>query len=184
MTIDLTQDSVQTDIQAIVVDADADTLVGIEQLDKYTLLTLQTIWRQLYARRAAPHLKTLLIRVIAYRLQAKEYGDVDQHSLSILQTAKTNSIRAQSNKSNNHKLDDRHKPITPKASNALAEGTMLKRQFNGRLYEVTVVNRDGKRCFLLNGSVYKSLSRVAKIITAAHWSGPRFFGLTKLKGKQ
>jgi hypothetical protein len=42
------------------------------------------------------------------------------------------------------------------------------------LFRSTVV--DGG--YLWNGEVWKSLSAIAEEITGAHWSGPRFFGLT------
>jgi hypothetical protein len=32
--------------------------------------------------------------------------------------------------------------------------------------------------FIWKGTTYRSLSRIAREITGAHWSGPRFFGLT------
>ncbi len=177
MKTDLTKDSIQSLIQGISITPD--------QLSEHSLLTLQAIWKALYPRKKTPHLKTLLIREIAYHIQYKEHGALDQQSLRTLQTAKANYIRSRSGKgkSNNSKPDS-NKTIPPKASHILADGAILKRQFNGRLYEVMVVIRDTKQYFLFNGDEYKSLSSIAKEITGAHWSGPRFFGLTKLKKKR
>jgi hypothetical protein len=31
--------------------------------------------------------------------------------------------------------------------------------------------------FVFDGKTYRSLSAIARRITGAHWSGPRFFGL-------
>lgn len=53
-------------------------------------------------------------------------------------------------------------------------GSYLLRQWNGRTFRVEVT-RSG---YVLDGETYTSLSTVAKKITGAHWSGPRFFGLT------
>ncbi|ESY78266.1 hypothetical protein X740_21965 [Mesorhizobium sp. LNHC221B00] len=47
------------------------------------------------------------------------------------------------------------------------------REWNGQMHIVEVVD-DG---FVLDGTTYASLSAVARRITGAHWSGPRFFGL-------
>ncbi len=58
---------------------------------------------------------------------------------------------------------------------SLKPGTYLMREWNGRTYQVEVIN-DG---FVLNGKTYKSLSAIAKHITGAHWSGPRFFGVSQ-----
>lgn len=43
-----------------------------------------------------------------------------------------------------------------------------------RTYQVEVLERG----FRMDGRDFASLSAVAKKITGAHWSGPRFFGLT------
>jgi hypothetical protein len=56
----------------------------------------------------------------------------------------------------------------------LKPGARLVREWGGVTHEVTVV--DGG--FLWKGEVRKSLSAIAEEITGAHWSGPRFFGLT------
>ena len=47
------------------------------------------------------------------------------------------------------------------------------RDWNGRTNVVDVVE-DG---FIFGGETYRSLSAIARKITGAHWSGPRFFGL-------
>ena len=58
---------------------------------------------------------------------------------------------------------------------ALTVDTQLVREWNGRVYRVNVTS-DG---FEMDGENYSSLSAVAKRITGAEWSGPRFFGLKK-----
>ncbi|WP_318013024.1 DUF2924 domain-containing protein [Mesorhizobium sp. ESP7-2] len=47
------------------------------------------------------------------------------------------------------------------------------RDWNGKTHIVDVVE-DG---FVFEARVYPSLSSIARKITGAHWSGPRFFGL-------
>lgn len=56
----------------------------------------------------------------------------------------------------------------------LKPGARLLREWGGVTHEVTAV--DGG--FLWKGEVRRSLSAIAEEITGAHWSGPRFFGLT------
>ena len=56
---------------------------------------------------------------------------------------------------------------------SMKPGTRLVREWNGRTYHVEVV-ADG---FLWNGKTHRSLSVIAREITGAQWSGPRFFGL-------
>jgi len=57
----------------------------------------------------------------------------------------------------------------------LKTGTTLVRQWRGQVHTV-LVREDG---FEYEGQRYRSLTMIAERITAAHWSGPRFFGLTK-----
>ena len=60
----------------------------------------------------------------------------------------------------------------------LKPGTRLLREWSGVIHEVTVFD-DG---FLWSGRTWKSLSAISKVITGAHWSGPRFFGLKERSG--
>ena len=57
----------------------------------------------------------------------------------------------------------------------LKTGTTLVRQWRGHTHTVLVRN-DG---FEHEGQRYRSLTAIAERITEAHWSGPRFFGLTQ-----
>ncbi len=57
-------------------------------------------------------------------------------------------------------------------------GTQLVREWNGRRYQVEVLD-DG---FRMNGDHFKSLSAIALQITGTSWSGPRFFGLNSGTG--
>jgi hypothetical protein len=52
-------------------------------------------------------------------------------------------------------------------------GTRLIREWQGVTYEVTIEDKG----YTWNGMHYRSLSHIARKITGARWSGPRFFGL-------
>lgn len=54
---------------------------------------------------------------------------------------------------------------------AASEGTRLIREWHGREHIVDVI--DG--AYHWNGKSWKSLSAIAREITGARWSGPRFF---------
>lgn len=54
-------------------------------------------------------------------------------------------------------------------------GTRLIREWQGHTHEVTVLDKG----YLWQGTQYRSLSRIAREITGARWSGPRFFGIKK-----
>ncbi|MFZ1813637.1 MAG: DUF2924 domain-containing protein [Rhizobiaceae bacterium] len=68
-------------------------------------------------------------------------------------------------------------PAAPNPSPPLrpqpAIGTRLVREWNGRMHVVEVTDEG----FVWDGKSYRSLSAIARRITGAHWSGPRFFGL-------
>jgi hypothetical protein len=55
----------------------------------------------------------------------------------------------------------------------LRPGAKLIREWHGRTWIVEVVEGG----FLMAGERYVSLSAIARTITGARWSGPRFFGL-------
>ena len=57
----------------------------------------------------------------------------------------------------------------------LKTGATLVRQWRGRAHTV-LVREDG---FEYEGQRYRSLTVIAAQITGAHWSGPRFFGVSK-----
>lgn len=55
----------------------------------------------------------------------------------------------------------------------LSAGVHLVREWNGRTYQVEAT----KSGYVMDGKTYKSLTAIARRITGANWSGPRFFGL-------
>ena len=65
--------------------------------------------------------------------------------------------------------------VTPlkSARPELTTGSQLMREWNGVTHKVVVTDHG----FDWHGRHYRSLSAIAKAITGAHWSGPRFFGL-------
>jgi hypothetical protein len=62
-----------------------------------------------------------------------------------------------------------------KASPTLQPGARLLREWNGTTHVVDVLPEG----FLWNGTPHRSLSAIARAITGARWSGPRFFGLVR-----
>jgi hypothetical protein len=65
-------------------------------------------------------------------------------------------------------------PITPSPADRLPRpGSRLVREWHGRVYHVDVIEEG----YVFEGKTYQSLSVIARLITGAHWSGPRFFGL-------
>ena len=63
--------------------------------------------------------------------------------------------------------------VAAAASTTLSVGAHLVREWNGRTYQVQVTEAG----FEMDGKAWKSLSAIAKHVTGATWSGPRFFGV-------
>ncbi len=63
--------------------------------------------------------------------------------------------------------------VPPNGERVPIPGTVLARQYRGRLIEVTVLPKG----FEWEGQIYRSLSAVAQAVTGAHWNGHLFFGL-------
>jgi Protein of unknown function (DUF2924) len=160
------------------------TAVGLEaelaELERLSLDELRLRWRNHWGRLAPAHLsRGLLHRVMAYRLQAEAFGDLDRKIIRMLdRLADDAADRLASDGSSKHDSHDRMKSKVPSARAAsdrliLKPGALLIREWQGRIERVTVVN-DG---FSWNGATYTSLSAVAFAITSTKWNGHRFFGV-------
>ncbi len=122
---------------------------------------LREVWRRIY--RADPPAgisRDLLIRATAYQIQEEELGDLNRAAkrrfCALAQKMGTDC-------SPSFNLGASLKP-----------GAKLIREWRGETYSVIALE-DG---FDFEGRRYPSLSKIAREITGARWSGPRFFGLT------
>lgn len=142
-----------------------DIEVELARLKDLTLFELRTEWRRLHRMPPPMRLsRELLIRAITYKLQERALGGL---SKSI--TRKLDSLNVEPTAGDARKLMP---PIS------LKPGTRLVREWCGVTHTV-LVHADGIEW---NGRCYKSLTVIAREITGAHWSGPRFFGLRKRVG--
>jgi hypothetical protein len=139
-----------------------DEIAHLRGLD---LRGLRSRWQSVFQRPAPAHLtRHLLFAVIAYRLQADQFGDLDhviKHMLNgmiSMEAGPAVSARLTS-------FDQKRTKLTP--------GTVLVREWDRQSQRVMVL-ADG---FAWNGQTFDSLSKVAFAITGTKWNGPRFFGL-------
>jgi hypothetical protein len=137
----------------------------IAHLRGLDLKGLRSRWQSVFQRSAPTHLtRHLLFAVIAYRIQADRFGDLDRKTKQVLdrtvakETGPAMSTRLAS-------FDQKRTELSP--------GTVLVREWDQRSQRVMVM-ADG---FAWNGQTYDSLTKVALAITGTKWNGPRFFGL-------
>jgi hypothetical protein len=138
--------------------------VEIAELTERSTHDLRLAWRRLH--RTDPPLglsRDLLIRALANQLQERTHGGVSRALRRRLQNLTAGSRKAGA-------------PRVPGI--VLKTGTRLIRHWRGHAHTV-LVRDDG---FEYEGECYRSLTVIAARITGAHWSGPRFFGLTKRAG--
>ena len=138
----------------------------IEALERLDLDVLRKRWRSLMGRPAPAHLsRGLLIRILAYRHQVNELGDLDRSSLNALRQASGETVDAGST--------ELQSPRTGASAMTLKPGTLLTREYGGVIHRVMVMEAG----YSWNGRPFRSLSEVALAITGTKWNGPRFFGL-------
>ena len=125
---------------------------------------LRKEWRRLYRSQPPRLSRDLLVRAIAYRIQELRYGGLSKatsRKLAALVQARGSGAE-----------------IAAEGAQRIRAGARLVREWNGRTHTVTV-EEDG---FTYAGRSYRSLTAIAREITGARWSGPRFFGLAPKKG--
>jgi Protein of unknown function (DUF2924) len=119
-------------------------------------------WRRLYRSEPPKISRDLLIRGIGYRLQEIQHGGLGKSTRRKLKTLA--------------KMFRTEGRVAPDPGLSPKPGARLVREWRGRTHTVTITE-DGFEC---GGTTYPSLTKIAKKITGAHWSGPRFFGLVRV----
>ena len=145
------------------VSASLDALAGMDAA------ALERRWRQVFGAAPPPGLPPAQrTRVIAYRIQAVAYGDLDRDTARALERlAQTRGQKGQGG------------DATPTSAMPVPDqrgrtpGVTLSREWAGVMHTVQVLEAG----YAWNGATYDSLSRVAHLITGTKWNGPRFFGL-------
>lgn len=131
----------------------------IIRLENLALDRLREEWRRLHQTPPPKRLsRDILLRGITYKMQENAFGGLSKAVFRKLQTsAPIVSLPATKRR--------------PRPS--FKPGTRLVREWHGVTHTVVIL-ADGIEW---RGKRYRSLSVVAREITGAHWSGPRFFGL-------
>src|ERR1700720_3178205 len=139
-----------------------DIAKALVRLSELTIFELRGEWGRLHRWPPPMRLsRDLLIRGITYKLQERAYGGLSMATARKLAQAAADKLSRGA-----------AKPAPPIA---LKPGTRLAREWRGVTHTV-LIHADGIEW---RGQRYRSLSVVAREITGARWSGPRFFGLRR-----
>ncbi len=139
-----------------------DVAKALTRLSALTIFELRGEWRRFH--RTPPPMRLsrdLLIRGIIYQLQERAYGGLSKAAARKPEQAAADPAS--------------HGAAKPAPSVSLKPGTRLVREWRGGTHTV-LIHADGIEW---RGQRYRSLSVVARKITGARWSGPRFFGLRR-----
>ena len=135
-----------------------DQLAGLAALSP---AQLRAEWRSLHRGQPLPRglTSSQLVRSIAWRLQEKTFGGmptarVRELDRFVTQLGATGELELE-------------------GIRQLKPGARLVRRWQGNVYSVTVLDQG----FEFESKRFSSLTQIARQITGAAWSGPRFFGL-------
>src|SRR5271156_643087 len=139
-----------------------DIAIPLKSLATMTRLELLKLWAKLYGRPLKFYAqKDFLVRCVAYRLQETAEGGLSPSQRKQLRKLAERISAGDS--------------LAVYAGTGIKPGTKLIREWQGENHEVIAL----VKVFVYRGKQYSSLSKIARTITGTHWSGPRFFGLTK-----
>ena len=147
----------------------------IRELQELAPAQLAERYAELFGKPPRVRNAAFLRRQVAWKLQERKFGGLSEQG-----KARLNELI--------RKIDlpiaappPKPKPRTlPEQPNAPSIGTTLVKQWHNM--EIRVEVREGG--FEWDGTLYTSLSAVARAITGTNWNGRLFFGLTKRRAAQ
>ena len=154
--------------------------ISVEVVDLLTDMSREELvqrWEAIYGSPPPRGIKRpLLERAIAWHLQAKRFGGLPARTtreLRELRTCPNNRREADAEQGVPRARGSSRSSLVSPSRRALRPGMRLVREWQGRTHVVDVTSSG----FAWNGGTHRSLSAIARKITGARWSGPRFFGL-------
>ena len=143
--------------------ADEDRIAGeLSAIPGLTRGELIGLWEKAHGRPPPKGLSRRLLEYsAAYRVQARAFGGLKPMVRRKLRAGAASGERT----SKSTQAQCRSRSLSP--------GTRLVREWHGVPHTVEVLEKG----FFYESKTYRSLSRIAHVITGARWLGPRFFGL-------
>jgi hypothetical protein len=139
----------------------------LASLESSPIKVLKQQWRALYGSEPPRRVsRELLTRAVAYRIQEQDRGGLKLSTRRLLVRLGNDARSGQ--------------PLKIEPATAASAGTVLVRDWHGTAHAVRVLDQG----VLYRRKRYRSLTEVAKLITGAHWNGPRFFGLRTKRAQE
>jgi hypothetical protein len=149
----------------------------VATMERMTVPELRARYAEVFGEECRSRHKQLLVKRIAWRLQAQVEGDLSEKArMRAAELANDADLRMYAMVPRKvaaaglvaagtlTAAADNHRPLP---------GTVLTREYKGREVRVLVLDKG----FEYEGDVYRSLSAVAKAVTGSHWNGNLFFRL-------
>ena len=129
-------------------------------LPTLTKAALYDLWKQFFHSAPSSQLRRdLMIPILSYRIQEQAFGSL--------------SARAQERLRQLSRAFEKGCDPTAARAPLIRPGTRLVRQWGDQVHLVNVQTNG----YEYQGTRYKSLSEIARLITGTRWSGPLFFGI-------
>ena len=139
----------------VAMENDNNSLPTLQELETLSSIELKRLYQRLFLASAPRSASISFLKgILAWEIQALAQGKDPAR------------LRQQLIKSSGN--------IAPTNAARYKPGTRLIREWQGKTYEVSILDEG----YQFQGQRYRSLSSIARQITGAHWSGPRFFGIT------
>ena len=142
------------------------TVARVAALPSMKAPELKQLWRDLFQQEPPPFNRRFLENRLAYRIQELAYGPLAPPTRKRLEQM-------------GEKLDGGQTEIRKRRlDNRPVPGTRLIKEWQGQRIEVEVGIDD----FIYAGQRYRSLTRIATVITGTHRNGWTFFGFSSARG--
>ncbi len=160
----------------------------IAELETMTTDRLRAKYAEVFGEQTRSRSAAHLRKKIAWRMQANEEGGVSERAKKrAAEIANDADVRTRAPQDAAKKNDapDPKRTRTSKFSGGSHDlrvpvaGTVLTRTYKKKAISVLVLDEG----FEFEGTVYKSLSAIARAVTGTSWNGFTFFGLNKPSGK-
>lgn len=130
----------------------------LQRIEALNGAPLASAWEETFGAPMPEVAPSLLRRALAHECQERKLGGLPLVVRKQLESVSADETAAM-----------------PEPPLKLKAGTRLVREWNGIIYTVLVTTDS----FEFAGKSWRSLSMIARHITGAQWSGPRFFGLKR-----